>query len=675
MILEAVAALENSDEFTDMTLTCSDGELRAHSLIMGLTCGLVQEKAKAGPVGSVDCKPYSIAQVKIVRRFAYTGAIDLQDPSDSIAVCALALQLKMPRLRLLVEGEAIGRFLTSSTACQYLSVGVQQQSGALEGAARDYIRKHTAAVLSSDGVFDLPLPLLLSVVKDGELSCREEDLFRTVLAWADTAASKQYKEAQQRKKQAEEAKEAQAAQAAAAASAPAPVSAEPPAAAAATATAAEPTPATAASSTEAPVSSEPTAAATPAAPTTTSTTTAATPAAAATVAVAAAAATPQESPLEARKRIRRQLLDALLPHIRFPLMGAHVFARTVLPLDLLPVSAANSLLAYYIAPDMSASKLVHSAVQRSGQGSKFTWARSNSAKEGVIALSSDCRTLHFRAADAAAPAEGGAAASGAAAPTTAVPVVSEQSFYAGVQVVYVTTWGLSTATVGVVVSDSDDGEGDCSMMAADAVASAGADAAAFEGVTLHASQPLHAAPAADGTGATPAGPASAPASEGATPGPASSASTATAATAAASASGEALLGDHTHSAKLQRLTTASPAAAAAARLQDGSSLVLTVDYELKTLTVAIHHKGSPQPVPVARIGHLPPRPLRVALAAVPVPSCGDVDGIATISSRPPLYLQPRVVTSAAAAAAAAATAATPSKVLTLPDMLATPSKA
>jgi hypothetical protein len=46
-------------------------------------------------------------------------------------------------------------------------------------------------------------------------------------------------------------------------------------------------------------------------------------------------------------------------------------------------------------------------------------------------------------------------------------------------------------------------------------------------------------------------------------------------------------------------------------------------------------------VEVAALSGLPARPVRLALGAIARPSGGDVDGIATINSKPPAYLLQR----------------------------------
>jgi hypothetical protein len=158
-------------------------------------------------------------------------------------------------------------------------------------------------------------------------------------------------------------------------------------------------------------------------------------------------------------------------------------------------------------------------------------------------------------------------------------LITEQSFAGGLSTVYITTWGLSSATVGVVVSESDLDDGDCPDMMAE---HAKPSSPRFEGLTL--------------------------------------------------------LSAATHTAYLTSSPVRDPAAAC---LRDGSCIVATLDWDLHRLVVFLHHKGAQGPVEVAALSALPSRPVRIALGAVARPSGGDVDGIATVNSKPPAYLVTR----------------------------------
>jgi hypothetical protein len=573
--LPARLAAFDSDEdpFADILFVCDDGAVRAHSLLFAAHSPVVRE-ALLSPSSSSStpsrASPLSIplpgcrsGAVRRVRSYAYTGAADYA-PSESGEMVAVASRLGISHLRSHLEADVVSRFINAETACAYFLVGRRDgaSSAAVEGAAREYIRRNASACVSSPGFFELDLDSLLSLLRDDALSIREEDLFRACLSWATMRASADAK--------ARAAKQAEAAAAAAAAAA-----ADPLAAAEAKADAA--------------------------------------------LASSSPSVWDKADPQVTKRLIRDGLLQALMPHLRFPTMGTQAFARAVVPTDALPTEDVSALLMYFLVPDVAAKSVRFPTAPRRGVGSLFTWARTTLAETGVLSLSGDRRTVHFRsavgggtaAAAAAAAAEGGGegtvggAASAPPAPSPTM-LVSEQSFAGGLSTVYVTTWGCSSATVGVVVSESDFDDGDCAEMAAE---HATPSSPRFEGLTLL----------------------SAPAQQLLVE-PAAVASAAVAGTSAASITAA------THAAYLAPCHVQDPAAAA---LRDGSSIVLTLDWDLHRLTVALHHKGSGAPVEVAALSGLPARPVRLALGAIARPSGGDVDGIATINSKPPAYLLQR----------------------------------
>jgi len=173
-----------------------------------------------------------------------------------------------------------------------------------------------------------------------------------------------------------------------------------------------------------------------------------------------------------RKTAKKALLDVIVPHLRFPTMGAHVFARTVVPTGALHGEDANTVLMHFIAPDMARPLLKFRTDLRTGSGSVYTWAAGAASQSGVMSLSKDRRIAEF-----------GSPALGSGAPAT--HLVSGQAFAAGLATVFISTWGCASATVGVVVSDDSHDDGDCATMAALA---ASPSSASFEGVMLRAGE-------------------------------------------------------------------------------------------------------------------------------------------------------------------------------------------
>lgn len=407
---KAVAALENDSGLADLMFQCDDGTVPAHIAICSAWCTKVKDAAtnsSARPL-SIDVKPCTTEQVKICRHYMYTGKLELT-ASNAAALTSLSNQLGLTQLKHSVETAAVSRYVDAASACGYFAIGRRDGSLAVEGAARAYIAENTCSCIHGVTWWDMDPDAMVNLLTEDSLSVREEDLFRQVLAWADTKAAAQV--------QAQAKSAAEASAAAAAASTEGGLSAE-----------------------GAGESAQP---------------------------VVTQAAQPAK--MLTHKEFRTALLERVLPHIRFPLMGAHVFARTVVPTGVLSPEDTNAVLMYYMAPDLAASLLKFNAAQRTGKGSTICWSASGARANGIKYLSKDRRIAQF-----SSPQEG----SGLSGHPM---LITDQTFAAGTSTVYITMWGCGGAAVGVTCSDSEVDDGDCAMMVAPAAVST---SPRFEGVLL-----------------------------------------------------------------------------------------------------------------------------------------------------------------------------------------------
>jgi BTB And C-terminal Kelch/BTB/POZ domain len=271
---------------------------------------------------------------------------------------------------------------------------------------------------------------------------------------------------------------------------------------------------------------------------------------------------------------RNDLLSLVIPFIRFPVMGAQVFARTVVPADVLTTDETTSILMGFIVPDVAASSKFNSH-PRNNSGSLYTWSNNNvlaklsvNNAKAIVSLSDDSRVVHFRHLQSH-----DIASSAFAEPDTLL--ITEQAFAAGISTLYVTVWGAAHVIVGAVTSQSNVDDGD-----APSIASAGAfiQSDRFEGVTM-------------------------------------------------STNGE--IKPSTHSSAFQ-VTGMTP-------IKDGTTLAITLDWDERTVAIAIYPVKSARTtaVPACKLLKLPAVPWRLAFGAIARPSAGDIDGIAQISSQPP----------------------------------------
>jgi hypothetical protein len=333
------------------------------------------------------------------------------------------------------------------------------------------------------------------------------------------------------------------------------------------------------------------------------------------------------------RRIRDYLLQPLLPHVRFPLIGAAAFARTVVPRDALSGESTTALLMSFIVPQLP---VPYSTARRVQPGSVVSWspevtgsvfrggrcrtvvappptltadatvsppeAGANTTQTGsrnahllvnaqsIVALSEDARTVHFRKLPGASEAEGtpdrtaaAEAAFGISRQSPLFPdalLVSEQTFSAGSQTIYITVWGVTSAYVGLAVSRSDSDVGDSAV---DALAAAGPWSTQFEGVFF------------DGTG-----------------------------------SGE--IHSCTRAASMNTLGYAP--------LRDGYTIAVSIDCDEKAMVISVIPKGAPGALPIAKLSHLPPQAARLVFAPQAAASSGDVDGVVSISSQSPIGALP-----------------------------------
>jgi hypothetical protein len=608
-------------QFADTHLQCEDGIVKAHSLVLAAHSPLVRRTVEANPLTSgaaaapegagtgngaraleINLRPSTTRIVKLLRTYIYTGTIEVT-AADAGSLITAASRLQINHLKNRLENEIVSRFITAKSACAYLLVGRMAGAGspAVEGAAREYIRRNTAACFASQGFFDLDLETLLTLLKDSELSIREDDLFRRCLAWAAVRAAATPL-AQKKNSNA----------------------------------------ADGGSSSTTTIGTEGVVTTSTAASTTLgagggggdSSSNAAVDAGTIPASWMLTVSLPPRNPWDkadpqlTRKMIREGLLSALVPYIRFPVMGAQSFARTVVPSDALPTDDVSALLMYFMAPDVTSNSrnLRFETQPRKGAGSCYTWspetassasssaAASSSTDASTVALrnnnnnnkasttlSGDCRTIQFR--------ESSNTNSG----TAPSMFVTEQAFTGGQATVYMTTWGCEQVTIGVVASDCEEDDGDCAQMMVELASPVNPR---FEGLTIRnssSSSNSETAPAIYITAATHGAYMSLADSS-------SNTSTGTAIVATSSSSSSS--------------STSSPFPP----LRDGCPFILALDWDLHRLTISVHHKGESAPKLLATLNGLATKPLRLALGAVARPSGGDVDGIVTINNKAPAYL-------------------------------------
>jgi hypothetical protein len=316
----------------------------------------------------------------------------------------------------------------------------------------------------------------------------------------------------------------------------------------------------------------------------------------------------------ARKAQRAQLLEQLLPHIRFPLMGMNTFARVVVPYDAVPPADVAALLAYFsrtgssnaaAAAAASAAATPLLALTASGAGSSLSASPTKATMaSGVrfsetprfkatgsvytfasapkpLVLSGDARTLQFSSAQLPANAADVSTAK------NATLAVTEQAFAAGSHNVFLSLWGAARVVAGVVVSASELDEGDCASMAAESAFEA---SPSFEGLAI---------------------------------------------------SRNGAVAPLTHSASFKAAPAPAAGEATFGSLQDGDVIALALDYDLGRLDVSLMRparkgRSASASFPIGSFSGFVGRPLRVAAggSATGTGAAGDMDGIQISSRRP-----------------------------------------
>lgn len=516
----------------------------------------------------------------------YTGKVKVPAYDAGLLITA-ATRLQIDHLKSAIEAEVVARFIDADTACAYFLVGrtANAASAAVEGAAREYIRRNTAACFSSDSFFDLDIDSLISLLKDDELSIREDDLFRYCLSWADVRSAT------------EETKPSRVLNT----------------------VLANHTNHNEISTTTSAM------AVIPPVPTNDIFNPV-------TVTNGLSHALWNKSdPQLSRKLIRENLLKLILPYIRFPIMGAQSFARTVVPTDALPTEDVSALLLYFMAPDVPNAAIRFSTKPRKGSGSVFTWTTASAVtnstivsffgkkednkldtsspeetkyKNKYVTLSGDRRTANFqyRENDIKKGTTNENNVPVSSSTSTETMLLTEQSFAGGIATVYITTWGLENVTVGLLKSDNDIDDGDCAIMMVEHALS---DSLRFEGIKLYTKKENNTKNTLESI---------------------------------TRSSFFAPYQPRFTSSLVDNSSTLMDNYNESLCLKDGSCIILHIDWDVHKATFSIHHKNLSKPIEIGTLNNLPIKPFRVSVGAVSRSSGGDIDGIVTINNKLPNYL-------------------------------------
>ena len=528
---------------------------------------------------TIDVRPATCTQLRYIRTFVYTGKVKLPAHDAGLLITA-ATRLQITHLKSAIETEVVARFIDADTACAYLLIGrtPNATSPAVEGAAREYIRRNTAACFASESFFDLDIDTLITLLKDDELSIREDDLFRYCLSWADVRSATE-----------------------------------------------ENKPSRILPNIVASNNNE------------ISTTTSAMVLAPANKndifnPTSPSSPSPYQlwnkyDPQLSRKLIRENLLKLILPYIRFPVMGAQAFARTVVPTDALPTEDVSALLLYFMAPDVPNAAIRFVTKPRKGSGSVYTWttasaitnstivsfygtkednklyedAEETKYKNKLVTLSGDHRTANFQCPIIDND-------NNTTLANRETMLLTEQSFAGGVATIYISTWGLDNVTVGLLKSDNDIDDGDCALMM---VEHALADSLRFEGIKLYINK--------DNTRNT-----------------------------IETITRTSFYAPHQPRVNALNLldnginptdTINNNNINENICLKDGSCIIIFIDWDVHRVTFSIQHKDNSKPIEIGTLNNIPIKPFRVCLGAVSRSSGGDIDGIVTINNKLPQYLK------------------------------------
>ena len=283
------------------------------------------------------------------------------------------------------------------------------------------------------------------------------------------------------------------------------------------------------------------------------------------------------------RQLRSTLLEAVIPHIRFPVMGLRAFTLLVVPYDVLPASDIESVFTYFAQSSTPTSNVNTSNQLQKAQvrtRTRFLDTPRSKASGSLyslhsapapFSLSRDSCAIHFSPSiisTGTAPVAQDLKTSS----NDSSLAVSSQTFVAGSHTMSFLLWGATSVTIGVMVSTDNTAEGDCAEMMSK---NASPSSSSFEGFTINASGKLEASV-------------------------------------------------HQSSAQISQLPE-SP-------VQDGDSLILTIDCETKHLYLSIRHaQGSSEivqtPILLGTLNGLPGHPLRAAVGAVAKLNPSDMDTI------------------------------------------------
>jgi hypothetical protein len=283
------------------------------------------------------------------------------------------------------------------------------------------------------------------------------------------------------------------------------------------------------------------------------------------------------------RQLRSTLLEAVIPHIRFPVMGLRAFTLLVVPYDVLPANDIESVFTYFAQSLSSTSNVnVSSQTQKAPTRAKTRFLDTPRSKASgslyslhsapsPFILSRDACAIHFSPLSIL-PGSAPAAKDINSSSNDSSLAVTSQTFVAGSHTISFLLWGVTSVSIGVLVSNDTTAEGDCAEMMTKI---ASPSSSSFEGFTINASGKLEASV-------------------------------------------------HQSTAQISQLPE-SP-------IQDGDSLILTVDCETKHLYLSIRHaQGSSAtaqtPTLLASLNGLPGHPLRVAVGAIAKLNPSDMDSI------------------------------------------------
>lgn len=283
------------------------------------------------------------------------------------------------------------------------------------------------------------------------------------------------------------------------------------------------------------------------------------------------------------RQLRSTLLEAVIPHIRFPVMGLRAFTLLVVPYDVLPANDIESVFTYF-AQSSPANTTLNSSSQSQKVSirtkTRFLDTPRSKASGSLysfhsapfpFSLSRDACALQFLSSSSGSALVAAQDIKTSSKDTSSLAVTS-QTFVAGSHTMSFLLWGATSVTIGVMVSTDNIAEGDCAEMV---TKNASSTSSSFEGFSIHSS-------------------------------------------------GKIETTVHQSSAQLSQFTETP--------IQDGDSLIVSVDCETKHLYLSIlYNQGTNStistPTLLGTLNGLPGHPLRVAVGATSKANPSDMDSI------------------------------------------------